>query len=497
MPLPDPSRLARLGAALWGAALLAATGLPRPASAETENSLPACYPTAGGALEICRSLGEPEGLLFAPPPCAFAYGVQILRLKWRGAPGPLQFVYHAEPKRETRRGHRGAEDGCPGDLRATDPSLGGTLRTGRQAEQLVATMPPSAYRFWAGQATSGEAPRRKKRRRGRRAREEQPQEIRMVAAAEEASGARDPMTVAGRDWAGDDTYAVLMLATETNDQGRRHVLIQARTADFEHFDLRTRDESGATAWTPFGEEASQPRRRGRRNAPSAPALAPVLDEAGKPITGHCAAQGAESRGLVGSVSVVDQTYYYFYTDVLPSDCGEPAAKRRMGLYLRTSKDVMAERSWSAPRMIIEGLPPDTLMRVAKAKGMERWAVAYSCFRPANAPGGPVADVCLQYTATLAPGAIAGLTLFSEPVGAVRSPAFLGLRSGGDGSGRYGRDGFFWMTDRYGNLDTPSIYPGKDGFLTWLDRQAPRSDGSEGSSLYGRPVYWSTWSVRTR
>ena len=52
-----------------------------------------------------------------------------------------------------------------------------------------------------------------------------------------------------------------------------------------------------------------------------------------------------------------------------------------------------------------------------------------------------------------------------------------------------------MTDRYGNLDVPDSLSAKSGFLTWLDRLAPRRDGGAVSTLYGRPVYWGTWTVR--
>jgi hypothetical protein len=52
-----------------------------------------------------------------------------------------------------------------------------------------------------------------------------------------------------------------------------------------------------------------------------------------------------------------------------------------------------------------------------------------------------------------------------------------------------------MTDRYGNLATPTSYRAKAGFLTWLDRLAPGAGGANASSVFGRPVYWATWSVR--
>ncbi|GLS43210.1 hypothetical protein [Methylobacterium brachythecii] len=479
---------------LAGSAVLAVAWIA-PAWAEPETTSPSCYPTAGGALEICRSGGEPEGVLYAPPTCRFASGVQIVRLQARGAPGPLQAVFEAEPPRKDKRG----KETCEPDLRATDPAIGASVRSGRLTEQLAGAMPPSAYRFWSG-TTQTEARPTRRHRRGHRRREAEPAEIKPAAVAREGVGARDPMTVAGRDWAGDDYHYVFMIATEANEERRRHVLIQARTLDFEAFDVRQRSGgTEAAEWFPFGERKAETRGRRSRRSRSAepPPLAPVLDEAGKPIVGNCTGEGFDVQGLVGSFSVVGQVYHYFYTDVLPSDCSEPPAKRRLGLYLRTSRDVTAEKAWSAPQTVIDVLPPDTLVRVGKAKGMERWAMAYSCFRPADAPGGPVADICLHYTADLSTASFKTLPLFAEPMGAARSPSYLALRSGGDGGGRYSRDGFFWMTDRYGNVDTPAAYPTKGGFLTWLDRFAPRSDGSVGSSLYGRPVYWSTWTVRRR
>ncbi|MEH3119542.1 MAG: hypothetical protein PGN25_18665 [Methylorubrum populi] len=504
-------RVARpaFAAALGGlaAGLLPATP-PGPSAAPARTGSAACYVTGGGALEICRSADEAEGVYAVPPPCRYVHDVQILRLKDTGPPGPLQVIYRAEPPR--RSGRRG-DDACPADLRATDPGAGGTVRIGRQVEALAATLPPTDPRFWSeslGGGASAEAsrPRRRSRtsrqarrevrRAAREAGEGAEMTFRAQAPVPEDDASGNAMMVAGRDWAGDPYYAILATVTEPAAEGRRRVLVQARTYDFQGLDLRVAADPG-TAWKPFGPQAPEDRRRGRPRNAAPPAPARVLDEMGRPIVGNCAAPGFEVRGLTGSISVVDRVYHYFYTDVLPADCGAPRAKRRMGLYLRTSRDPLAERTWSAPVTLIEGLPAETEIRVAKARGMERWAVAYSCSRPVNAAGGPVADLCLHYTADLSPGSIGALTLYAEPVAAGHSGAYLGLRSGGDALGRFAREGFGWMTDRYGNLDAPAIYPDKGGFLTWLDRRAPRIDGGDASSLYGRPVFWTTWSVRPR
>ncbi|MDP4024523.1 hypothetical protein Q8W71_18015 [Methylobacterium sp. NEAU 140] len=482
-------------------------GLAGPASAQARaqgysGGAPTCYRTGGGTLEICRDGSEAEGVLIAPAPCAFVRGVQILRLT-RGEPaGALQAVFQGQsPLAERRR-----EDPCPA-RRATDPRDGGALRTGSSPDQLATTLPPSADRFWV------DLPAARERRRGRR--DPEP-----ATSAPEGIGPRDPIAVAGRDWAG-EAYAYVFLlgqeaaggaeareeppgeprrtrrgrrraARETAPEPavpaqRRRVQIEARTLDFARFEIRTRGPGGyGLAWTPFEPG-------GRRS--EAPSPAPVLDEAGKPVAGACAAPAFETQGLAGSISVVERTYHYFYTDVLPEDCGLPPEKRRTALYLRTATDLAAPKVWSSARKLLDPLPPNTLVRVARAKGLQRWAVSYTCQRPANAPGGPVADICLQYTADLSLDGIGALKLYAEPVEAGRSPAYLGLRSGGDGRGRFDRSAHFWMTDAYGNLDAPGIYAGKGGMLTWLDQLAPAATGGGGSSLYGRPVYWGTWSVR--
>jgi hypothetical protein len=506
--LLPPPRLARAGLRLG--ALLAAAAWALPAWAQGD-AAPTCFLTGGGALEICRGGGEAEGVFFTPRPCEFAGNVQLLRLTGiTGAPGPLQAVYQGETPAEARRGG----EACAA-RRATNPLDGGSVRSGRLPEQLATTMPPTRHRLWemarAVARSETRAETRRERRRGRRGRPEAAAATPAAEPAAEGIAARNPMVITGRDWAGDEYYYVFLLATAPTEGGNRHVLIQARTFDFERFDIRgkeaapkekplqdtgSREADGALVWTPFLPEAEdKPRGRRRSREAGNPSPSAVIDEAGKPIIGNCPGQGFDTHGLVGSISVVDQLYHYFYTDVLPADCNEPALKRRMGLYLRTSRDLAGDRVWSAARLVAEPLPAQSLVRVAKAKGMDRWAVSYACNRPANAPGGPVADLCVQYTPDLSVGSLASLTWFAAPVTAMRSPAYLGLRSGGDGSGRFGRSQHFWMTDRYGNLDTPASFPAKAGFLTWLDRLAPGQEGTGASTVFGRPVYWGTWSVR--
>lgn len=478
-----------------GAGLLWLLASPAEARPSYDGSAPTCFLTAGGALEICREGSEAEGVLATPSPCSFARGVQLLRLPRAVAPGPIQAIFQGESPLP----NKGRGEDCP-ERRATDGRDGGALHTGRSPEQLATILPPSETRFGVSLPE-----RREGRRRGETA----------ALPEKEGIGPRDPIAIAGRDWAGEEYSYVFMLGQEAIDTGAqqpdekeprrprgarrdgteapaqptlRRVQIEARTLDFVHFEIRTRAENGeGLTWMPYAAEG------GRRG--TAPAPATVLDEAGKPVTSACAAPPFETRGLAGSISIVEHTYYYFYTDVLPEDCGLSPEKRRTGLYLRTATDLAAERVWSSPRRLGTALPPNSLVRVARAKGATRWAVSYTCDRPANAPGGPVADICLQYTSDLDPASIGALALYADPIEAGRSPAYLGLRSGGDGGGRFDRSAHFWMTDSHGNLDVPAIYAGKSGLLTWVDRLAPGAGGYDGSRVYGRPVYWATWTTR--
>lgn len=495
-----PRALLAAGSAL-GALIALALVSPRPAAARPaayEGSAPSCFVTGGGSLEICREGSEAEGVLISPAPCAFARGVQILRLGRSEAPGPLQAVFQGQTPIASRR----RDEPCT-ERRATDSRDGGSLRTGRNLEALATTLPPSADRFWV------DLPEERAQTRG----------WSEPTPSAEGIGPRDPIAVSGRDWAGEAYSYVFLLGQERvgaaapgndapegrrrrgrrraqPDEGgagpadvRRRVQIEARTLDFQTFEIRTRTPDGyGLTWTPFEAGSG----RGRSDPPTPAA---VIDETGKPVASACTAPAFETHGLAGSISIVDRTYHYVYTDVLPEDCGLAPEKRRTALYLRTAQDLAGPKVWSAARKLAGPLPPGTLVRMARGKGMQRWAISYTCQRPANAPGGPVADICLQYTADMNLDGIGALTLYADPVEAGRSPAYLGLRSGGDGSGRYDRSAHFWMTDAEGNLDTPAVYPGKAGFLTWLDRLAPTASGRDTSSLYGRPVYWASWTVR--
>jgi hypothetical protein len=337
--------------AVAASALVAAPVEARPAG--FEGSAPSCFVTGGGGLEICREGIEAEGVLIAPAPCAFVRGVQILRLPRSEAPGPLQAIFQGQTPIASHR----RDEPCP-ERRATDSRDGGSLRTGRTFEALATTLPPSADRFWV------DLPEERAQARG----------WTEPTPAAEGIGPRDPIAVSGRDWAGEAYSYVFLLGQERvgvaagadaetgrrdrrgrrKDAGRdesaqgaadvrRRVQIEARTLDFQTFEIRTRTADGyGLAWTPFAAGAD----RGR-SAPPNPAA--VIDEAGKPVASACTAPAFETHGLAGSINIVDRTYHYVYTDVLPEDCGLAPEKRRTALYLRTSQDLSGPKVWSSPR----------------------------------------------------------------------------------------------------------------------------------------------------
>lgn len=171
--------------------MLAALAGPSWAGAPSGGSS-ACYVTGGGALEICRSDDEAEGVYAVPPPCRFVHDVQIMRLKDAGAPGPLQVIYRAEPPRGS--GRRG-EDSCPTDLRATDPAAGGAVRIGRQIEALATVLPPTDPRFWSeGLKGSGPTRAEQPRRRSRASRQARREARRAAREARQGDRQAEKMT---------------------------------------------------------------------------------------------------------------------------------------------------------------------------------------------------------------------------------------------------------------------------------------------------------------
>jgi len=299
------------------------------------------------------------------------------------------------------------------------------------------------------------------------------------------SGGANPMVAGGLSKAGETVFYVFFLGvTSDHEQGTafRNVLLEARTRDFITFEVLERNAAHHASWVPFAGEHAH--------------AAVVTDAAGHPLQSNQAAypqpEGSTNptrpsgtvttAGLFGSVVKVNGLYYYFYTDQDPVD---PA---RNHLYVRTAEDIDSDGQWSAPSIIMD-VPPEIIVRVAKARGMNRWAVIYSCLRSARPF---VSDICLQYTGDLSvhgPLGISGLKLFNAPFNGVSDFA-LGLRGRRTEAAEQIllRSQHFYMTDPDGNLTAPSVAPSSiGGVLTWLELPVDLH-------ILGAPTFWAEWTV---
>ena len=415
-----------------------------------------CFLTGGDSLRVCHRSAD-EGVFYTPSDTQLAYNTQIVALPG----GDFVTVLHSEA--EEQAGYHART----GRLRPGDSIKTGRVRAGSGASPYAAPA-DLAFRIW-GSLRNPRSPLFY--------RYDNPN-----SPASGLSGGANPMVVAGRRDAGDPYSYVFFLGVTSDDgqgSGWRNVLLQARTRDFTAFDLL---EAGGR-WQPFGAETSLP--------------TVVKDVAGQPIESSHPAPvekgDKENRprgsvitaGVFGSVVRVNGVYHYFYTDQ------DPADRARNHLYLRTAEDISADGRWSAARPVLD-LPPEMLIRVAKARNMDRWVLAYNCLRTTQ----PVTfDVCVQYTSSLAvDGAdgIGGLRLFDGAVFNGFSTHALGL-VGGDRAARTSliRGQQFFMTDEDGNLAVPRPDdPSRatvGGLLTWMD--LPRD-----FAIFGAPTYWAEWSV---
>jgi hypothetical protein len=419
-----------------------------------------CFRTGGGALVVCHAAGA-EGIYGQPTPLQIEYNTQIVKL----GDDRYATILHSE-----------AEDFQHYLALTGQPRPGDSIKAGVQdtkddpsaALHLPSTL---AFRIW-GTLSDRQSP--------------------LFYAYEGPafpatglSGGANPMVVSGPTQAGEAVYYVFFLGV-TSDDGRgtafRNVLLEARTKDFVAFELLERDAGHKAVWVPFAGEHARP--------------AIVTDAAGHRVQSNQAASlepagstnptrpsGAViTAGLFGSVVKVAGLYHYFYTDQDPVD---PA---RNHLYERTAQDVGGDGQWSAPAIVMD-VPAEIIVRVAKARGMDRWAITYSCLQ-SDHPF--VSDICLQYTADLSvhgPRGIAGLTLFQTPYHGVSGFA-LNLRGRlPEAAGHIQlRSQHFYMTDPDGNLAAPSGVPASvGGVLTWLELPL-------GPHILGAPTYWAEWTV---
>jgi hypothetical protein len=413
-----------------------------------------CFITGGGDLRVCHAAAD-EGQFYKPKNWQVAYNTQILAL----ADGHYATVLHSE-----------AEDTAHFMRQYSHVRAGDSIKTGIGDTPFTAPADLD-YRIW-GSLSNPKSPLY------------YAYDPAQNPAARGLSGGGNPMVV--RD--GPYFYMFYLGVMSDASQGVkwRNVLLEARSEDLLHFDLLQQDAAGKPEWVTFtGEDAMPALVRdvdGNPLVSNQPAL--VQDGRGK---GPGRQKGSvPTAGLFGAVIQIGNLYYYFYSDEDPRN---PAQNH---LYLRTSADISTNGTWSAPKIIMD-LPPEIMVRVSKAPGMDRWAVLYMCLRSLTPF---VSDVCLQYSANMnlsGPGSLGALQLFDGPVYHGVSRYALGL-VGADKSylaGKFLKIQPYYLTGEDGNFAPPPPRAGAPenvgGLVTWND--LPKS-----IKIFGAATDWGEWTV---
>lgn len=394
-----------LGLAVLALVLILATGAAHRRKEMERTQLSGaetCYITGGGALRVCHKASA-EGIFFRPSSIQAGVNAQIIR--YDGA--HFATVLHSESQDLVHYRQ------LTGRVRPGDSIKGGTVDAGHDPAAALSAPPNLDYRIW-GNLTDPHSllyyPYRPETERG-----------------EGQGGGGNPMVVQGRRWAGDDRFYIFFVGVAFDDshgeKAWRNILLEGRTRDFEHIELLEDDGHGGSLWMPFNGETTSP--------------ALIRSVNGRGIVGNQWAHrsrrgGVATAGLMGSIAEYGQTYYYFYTDQDPDD------PRQNHLYVRTATDLSTNGAWSEARPIMD-VPPQIVIRVAKAVGMDRWAVFYNCMRPGATI---IPDICLQYTTDMSltgPGGIGDLELFDGPTFTGKSRYALRLL----GANEPGPEGWFF------------------------------------------------------
>ncbi|RYZ78697.1 MAG: hypothetical protein EOP06_28570 [Proteobacteria bacterium] len=228
------------------------------------------------------------------------------------------------------------------------------------------------------------------------------------------------------------------------------------------------DSNGTRTWYPFTTGAPDWQKR--------PLM--LTDSNGNAIMGNYPAGGDNTQGLIGSVTMANQMYYFFYTD---RDTSDP---NHMYLYYRLSSDISGGM-WSPPtRVTDEAFDVGSVIMVHKAKGRDRWVVGYTCYN-ANTN---VSDICVQYTENLnivGPGGVSSVKFYQAAGN--RSNYFMGISQKGCPASTLRAQPYF-MTDTQGALASPdgetSINRG--GYVSWTEMCS--------GNIYGAPVFRSSWDL---
>ncbi|MGO8750025.1 MAG: hypothetical protein ACLQNE_29105 [Thermoguttaceae bacterium] len=396
------------------------------------------YPTGGVTVSHAASS---EGLYFDTPARSVAYNVQIVKVTTGGT---LRFatIYHSEPRNKV--------DGKPGD----------SIRLGYSDGPFTYAMPGNCqYRLWGVQDDSQS----------------------LLFSPDEFGlpgwgGTGNPMMVKGLP--GDKYYYIFFLAVgddnndkNVEDSDYRHILLQARTKDFVHVDLRT-EVDGVTCWKPFSDSVSKLWRRAK----------PLIDVQGKRVCNRIGRKQGYTQGLIGSICMQDNTYHFF--------CTEIDSDNKTYLFHRMCRNIATlENTWSpATRVSNEALMEGTVIRVAKAPRMNKWVVLYNGYTDRQRNNQLRQGLMLQVTydmTVIGKGGLSSLKFFP------RSFSGLGINDEHDlglarGNGVFAQHDF--MTDEYGNLAAPCDdgAAGSRGLLTWTAMTA---------AVYGSKVYWAEFDLR--
>ena len=393
-----------------------------------------CFQTGG--LTVCHNPGD-EGVFFDTPQNMVAYNAQVVKL----SPTDYLTVYHSESKDSWDR---------------QTPRPGDSIRVGLQQGPFSYQMPPTNYAIWGsltdplsnlyyGIGTPN-------------------------ANAGGASGGGNPMIVTGRP--GDPYKYMFFLGVSDgfryNANDWQHTLHVARTVDFANWDVLSMAPNGQESWQPFTHATAEWQRRPLT----------LTDASGAAIMSAIPNNIHSTQGLIGSISYVNGLYYYFYTDQNPANPNETL------FYVRTSSDISMGKWSHAMRVGNEVYGTGTMIRVAKARGMERWSVVYGCYSPTTG----ISDLCVQYTENLnleGPGSIGSLTLFANA--ANQSHYNLGIEIS-DCNNSALRAQHYMLTDLNGNLEAPLGEEdiSRGGVLTWMDMCT--------GAPYGAPMYRAGWTV---
>jgi hypothetical protein len=232
-----------------------------------------CFQTGGSRpLTVCHNPGD-EGVFYPTPPLEVAYNAQIVKLD----DSNYESVYHSESRDSRER-----NVARPGD----------SIRVGLQSGPFTYQLAPATN--WAIWGSISDilstlyygigVPN---------------------ANAGGASGGGNPMVVAGNRAAGDSyTYMFFLTVSDGfvyNADDWRHFLSEARTLDFQTWEVLSVDPNGVKSWQPFTNAAADWQRR-----PVA-----LTDTNGNAIASNLTADIHNTQGLIGSISYVNGTYYFF------------------------------------------------------------------------------------------------------------------------------------------------------------------------------------------